>query len=236
MKDASLHRRLIYAALTPAARLAARMGVGASELGELDQIAYYREARRRGMKMREIQELLDISSSTAARLSKKLSDFFSEPHAEHGVGRRILNASWAEPLTRTKLGSVLDDVDADELDVALDKLLDEGRLEIVPGRTDRYRLTSAIYRFTENAPLARFEALNSFLVAVSLAIEARFLDEDERALVRTNRLRVRDEDFEDLKRFYEETVHPFLAELDARVDDDADSTAIRFSILWSPDE
>lgn len=134
-----------------------------------------------------------------------------------------------------KLAAALPDVDEEKLASAVSEMVETGRLEALEGRTTRYALTAAVYRFTEDDSLARFEALNSFLVAVSQAIEARFFDEEPRALVRTNRLRVRDEDLDDLRRFYEETVHPFLATLDGRVTADDPSTPIRFSILWAPD-
>ena len=233
--EKGFHRRMLYGSLTPAVRICARLGVSITELREIAEIAYYREVKRRGHRLRELQSLMDVSSSTAMRISKRLTEFFSEPHTRHGVHRRILNTCWAEPLTLNKLSAALPDVDENILESAVMEMVEDGRLEALEGRTTRYELTAAIYRFTENEALARFEALNSFLIAVSQAIEARFFDDEPNALVRTNRLRVRDEDVDELRRFYEETVHPFLAQLDGRVTAETGSRPIRFSILWAPD-
>lgn len=230
-----LERRILYALATPLARLAARAGLSLNEVREVVDVAYYREARRRDLKMREIRELMDVSMSTATRLSRRLKSFFAQPEDEHGVHRRILALLWAEPLSATKVASAMADVDVDTVNRALSEMLADGRVDVEPGRTQRYALSTGVYRFTDHQPLARFQALNSFATSVAHAVEARFFDDQEHAFVRTNRLRMRVCDLPLAREFYESSVHPFLAELDAAVTEDDESTAVRFTTMFAED-
>jgi len=186
--------------------------------------------------MREMAELLSVSMSKVGLLSKQLKEHFIEPELEHGVGRQILSLLWAAPLTEARIAQALDEFDEDDVRHALERLIEEGRIRRIEGRTEHYELTSEAHRLSTDAWMAKIDGLNTLMDSVTSAIRARFEREDPRALVRNLAFRVRVEDIDELQNFYQDVIFPKIVELDNAVDADETSVPIRMSVLWSPDE
>ena len=236
MSNDNLPTRVVYAALKPAVRLAMTFGVSLKDIKHFAELAYYQEVKHRGMKMREMSEAMDISMSKVGLLSKQLKEHFREPELEHGIGRQILTLLWAAPLTEVRLAQALPEYTLEEVQAALERLTEEGRLRRVGGRTDTFELTSGSQRLDNTPWMAKIDGLNTLLGSVTQTIEARFDRSDPRAFVRNLAFRVRDVDLGRLQEHYEKSLFPLVVELDEAVNDDDESTPIRMSILWSPTE
>lgn len=236
MTDSNLPTRVVFAALRPAVRLANTFGVSLKDVKRFAELAYYQDAKRRGMKMREMSEALGISMSKVGLLSKQLKEHFLEPELEHGVARQILTLLWAAPLTEIRLAQALPDFDGSAVEHALNDLVAEGRVRRVSGRTDTFELTSGSQRLDNTPWMARIDGLNTLLDSVTQTVESRFERNDTRAFVRNLAFRVRPQDLPRLQEHYEKNLFPLVVELDEAVEQDADSVPIRLSIFWSPTE
>ena len=227
--------RIAFAALGPLARIASRIALPLRRAKQLTELAYYQEARRRGFKIREIQDLMSVGFSKAGSLSRQLKDYFSEPDLEIGLQRRVLLLLWGVPLTRKRIASALEGYDADEVNRTIDRMVEEGRLEEVPGRTTRYQVVVNHQSLVEDRWIARVEALNSLMTTLAQTVEARFFASDDRAFVRNLSFRVRPEDLPKLHALYREHIIPLIQELDGAVESDDDSLPLRFAVMWTPD-
>jgi len=236
LTDSNLPTRVVFAALRPAVRLANTFGVSLKDVKRFAELAYYQDAKRRGMKMREMSEALGISMSKVGLLSKQLKEHFLEPELEHGVARQILTLLWAAPLTEIRLAQALPDFDGSAVEHALNDLVTEGRVRRVSGRTDTFELTSGSQRLDNTPWMARIDGLNTLLDSVTQTVESRFERNDTRAFVRNLAFRVRPQDLPRLQEHYEKNLFPLVVELDEAVEQDADSVPIRLSIFWSPTE
>jgi len=236
LTDSNLPTRVVFAALRPAVRLANTFGVSLKDVKRFAELAYYQDAKRRGMKMREMSEALGISMSKVGLLSKQLKEHFLEPELEHGVARQILTLLWAAPLTEIRLAQALPDFDGSAVEHALNDLVAEGRVRRVSGRTDTFELTSGSQRLDNTPWMARIDGLNTLLDSVTQTVESRFERNDTRAFVRNLAFRVRPQDLPRLQEHYEKNLFPLVVELDEAVEQDADSVPIRLSIFWSPTE
>lgn len=232
----NLPTRVVFATLRPAVKLAMSAGVSLKDAKRFIELAYYKEARSQGLKMREMADLLSVSMSKVGLLSKQLKEHFLEPELEHGVARQILSLLWASPLTEARIAQALDEFDDDDVARAIDQLVEEGRIRRIEGRTDQFELTSEAHRLSTDAWMAKVDGLNTLMDSVSSAISARFDRGDDRALVRNIAFRVRAEDVDELKKLYQEVIFKKIVELDAAVEGDETSVPIRMSVLWSPDE
>jgi hypothetical protein len=230
-----LEQRVSFAVLQPIVRLACRFGLPLRSVRHLLDIAYYREAQQRLPSMRDIMALMEVSIAKAALMSRELRHFFALPESTHGLPRRILSLLWAGPRTEAMIARSFTDAEPAEVTESLRQLVADGRVKVIPGRTTRYEAAASHYRFVEDGWLSRLEGLRSFLIAVSQAIEARFLDDDERAMVRTIRLRIPTGELPRLRRFYEEQLFPLLTELSEAGDKSPDALPIRVSMHWAPD-
>ena len=230
---AALERRVLYALMRPAARLARRLDLPLKEVGQWLETCTFHELRQRGLKMRQISEALELSMRKTAQLSKQLKELFYEPEL-HSLTRRIEFMVWAEPMSKARMKQVMPEVEEADLDAALDELLDQERIKAGEGRVTTYAVTRGASRLVRSDWVARLDGLNQLLTTITGAIEARFFREDERALARNIEFRVRPEDLPELTKLYEEVIWSRLSELDEAARDHADALPIDLAICWSP--
>jgi hypothetical protein len=227
--------RVLFAMLAPAARLAVRFRTSLREMKHLIELSIYREARRRGLKMKEVQALLSISMSKVGLLSKDLKEHFAAPDQAHGLPRRLLSLLWAGPLSEARLLQALEGQhEASDILAALAQMVADKRLSLTQERTPRYQLGEPQYRLVQEPWMARVDALGDLMEVVVRTVEARFFEGDERAMARSLNFRVKPEDLPRLKQLYEEQIFPLICEMDAAVSPEAASIPLSFSILWTP--
>lgn len=232
-----LAERLTFAALRPAARIAVDAGFALRDMKKFMELAYYQEAKRRGLKMKEVRALMSVSMAKVGLLSKDLKEHFLQAEQEHGIARQILSLLWATPLSQARIVQAMGEFEPDEIADALEQLEEQGRVRRTNGgATEIFELAAAQHRLATDPWMAKVDGLNTLLDSVSRAVRARFFDDDGRAMVRNVAFRVRVEDLDRLKQHYEEQLFPLICELDDAVEGDADSVPIRLSILWAPDE
>lgn len=237
LSEEEYRTRVIFAMLLPAARLMVRFKTPLREIKNLVELAAYREARRRGLKMKEIRQQLSISMSKVGLLSKSLKEHFAAPEREHELPRRILTLLWAGPLSESRLCQALEGShEAQEVVQALALMLEDKRLQLTQERTPRYCLGEPRYRLVQEPWMARVDALGDLMLSVARTVEARFFEEDPRAMARTLSFRARPEDLHRLQKLYEEEIFPLICELDEAVDPAQDSVPLRLSVLWSPQD
>ncbi len=229
-----LRRQTLFSTLLATAFLAGQAGIPLREVKQLVELAYYREARRRGLKMTETTELLSVSMSKVGLLSKQLKEHFAEVDDAFGLPRRILKLLWAGPLSEARIARALPHDDPDAIADAIGTLVEEQRVRVVEGRTPRYALAEAHVRLVADPWMARIDALNDLVGTVARAVEARFFAGDERAFARTLAFRVRDADMPRLLELYRDHVFPLVSELDQAADDDETATSLSLSLLWAP--
>lgn len=239
LDDAQLEdvrRRVLYALLSPVARLGFLFGVPLRGLGELVQMASFHETRRRGLKTGDVAARLGVSPRKVALLSKLLKRNFLEGERGHSLPRRIEFMLWAGPLSAARMKQVLTEHDDGEIEAALDQLEQQARIRRVPGRTERFEVVGAQYRLVSRDWLARLDGLDNLMASVANVVFARFFKGERRAFARTVSLRVRDADIARLEALYAETIWPALVALDEAAHDDPESRSMDISILWAPYE
>lgn len=228
-------RRVLYALMLPAVRVAYAFGVPLRDLGELLQMAYFHEARRHGLKMKEASQHLDISMRKAAQLSSQLKASFAQPDQEHGLPRRIEFALWAQDLSAARLAQVLRE-EPEDIEVALGELERQQRVRLNPGRTPTWSVQRQQGRLVQDAWSSRLDALQNLLGSVTNAVYGRFFQAEPRAFARTLSLRLRPQDRQALQDLYEKVIWKQLAALDERAKDDPQAEDIDVSLVWAPYE
>ena len=231
-----LRDRVIYALFLPTVRLASRFGVPLAQMKELVETAYFQEARRQGLKMREISELMSVSSSKAALLSKQLKENFLSEEQEFELPRRIEFMLWAGPLSLARLNQVLPEVEEEAIEQAIEVLIGEGRIE--PQEADRgqvvYGLKIASSRRVWDSWMARLDGLRNALGVVSRAVYGRFFTGQDTSFARSLDFHLLPEDLEALRTFYEEELFPRIVALDEQAQrDEARALAMSLTLFWA---
>lgn len=226
------HRRIIFAMVRPVAMVAAHVGFPMKELTNFVRLGYFRQLRERGASLEDIAQIMEVSPRTARRLNHELRSDFFLPEIEHTLARRIEFMLWNEPLSRARITQLLQDVEEDEVDAALERLIEEERVEAIEGRSTRYRVTSLVSRLVDDGFARRVGALNSLLQNVAETVTSRLLDSSEDAFARTISFRVRHEDLSALRHYYNGLLER-LVELESKVDANERSVPVRLSYIWA---
>ena len=246
ISEQELRARVIYALFLPSVRLARHFSVNLSLMKEWLEMAYFHELRREGLKQREVAEVMGVSMSKVSLLSKQLKgNFFQPERQEQALSRRIEFMLWAEPLSSLKLKQVLLDVQEEEIDLALEELKREGRIELEPqGTTHVYRLRVQTDRRVWNSWVARVDGLHDALGNVTNVIYGRFFEGEPRAFARTLSFRLRADRIEALRELYERHVFATIVALDEEAGsaqrdaeecgEPADIEELSISLFWAP--
>ncbi len=211
------------------------MGLPLSDLKRTAELAYYREARSRGLKMREIAETMSVSMAKVGALSKSLKEHFSEPERAYEVPRRVLSLLWVGPLSLKRIQQALPDVDRSVVQEAVMALLDDERLKKSGGRTARYELTARAHRLVEDSWMARIDALGHMMLTAAHVVEGRFERNDERAFTRSLGFRALPGAIQMLKTTYQEQLFPLIVAADAEAADHPDSKQFALTYQFTPD-
>lgn len=237
MEDKTLKHRLVYSSLVLPIRLALLFKIPMKDLVDLLQMAAFHETKRRGLKMREVSELLDVSMRKVSLLSQRLRRNFADEEMEEELPRRIEFMLWAEPLSQARLIQVMRRDDAEDVLNAVEQLIEEGRVEVDHSQEQPiYRVVKHEFRLVSPEWTARLDGVNNLLSNIANALDARFFHEDERAFARTISFRVRDQDMDALKSMYRDVIWQTLSQLDEQAHDDPDAHVIDMSIVWAPYE
>lgn len=224
VEQQELERRAIHALLTPAMSMAVRASAPLAWMKRAAETAYFREARRQGMSLREICALMDVSLSKVALLSRQLKQSFLDEDQEVALTRRIEYMLWARPLTLARLNQVLPGQGFNAIERALDELVEQGRV-VRHGEGSFARHELIVREDGERAWvrwLARLAALERALRVVSPAVQA-VLDEQDDAALASMKLSV-----EDARRL--EALCDELSDRELGGGEDA----VDVSIFWAP--
>lgn len=235
--DQPFTERVLFSTLVPMARLATRLQLPLRRVKQLAELAYYQEARQRGLKMAEIQEVMSVGFSKVGTMSRQLKDYHGALGSDFSLQRRILLLLWAVPLTEKHLIGAFPDSEPHEVQEALREMVQQGRLKVIPGRTERFELVAQHNQLLQDHWFARLGALDSLLSSVIQVVEARFFGRgQEAAFVRTLNFRARPQDLWKLEKFYRESLFALVQELDEAATPDQASVPIKLSWLWVRDE
>lgn len=236
--EEELRDRVAYALFSPAMRLALRKRIPLSWLKKTAETAYFHEARKREMTLKEITQVMGISISKAALLSKQLKQGLMQPDVEYALPRQIEYMLWAGPLTMGRINQNLTTTPRPEIEAAVEGLIAEQRIERVGEGSDAtYRLDIRAERRVWDNWLARLDGLNRALRSVGDAVLIRFFGpEGPEAFARTLSFHIRREDLPALQKFYNEQLFPFIAALNEAAEDDRDDvTVVNLSVFWAED-
>ena len=226
-------RRLTYALMGPAARLASHFGLASSDVRQLMDMAYFHEARRQGLKLHEIADAMDISISKAALLSKALKENFVDSETQGELPRRIEFMLWAEPLSLARMKQVLPFA-AKDVNAAGKELEKAGR--IAKDNDGIFSLQVSTDRRVWDTWIARMDGVNNALKNVGNAVYARFFRPELPAFARTLAFRARPEDLHELEELYRQ-LFALVQKLDTQAADAPDeAVSLSLSMFWSPDD
>ena len=235
MTTAELASRVLFTLLEASARLGLKLGATQKQLAESLDMAIFKAARQRGLKLDEVASLLEVSMRKASRLSKRLKQNFLQQDAEVTLPRRIEFALWSSPLGERRLAQALPDASLAQVREALHELVAEGRVVAKDGRTTTYAVTHKDSRLVRDTWMARLDGLGVLAKNVTDAVTARFFSTDPRAFARTISFRLRKQDIALLQQLYEEHIWPTISALDGAAEDDDDADVMALSIVWAPD-
>lgn len=236
MTTKELASRVLFTLLQASARLALKLGTSQKQLAESLDMAVFKAARERGLKLDEVASLLEVSVRKASRLSKRLKQNFLRQDAEVALPRRIEFILWGAPLGERRLSQALPDVSLTEVRAALAELVAAGRVVANEGRTTTYAVTHKDSRLVRDTWMARLDGLDVLAKNVTDAVAARFFGPDPRAFARTIGFRLRQQDLPVLKKLYEEHIWPTVSELDGAAEQDDGAHVMALSIVWAPDD
>lgn len=235
ISEAELRNRVIYALMLPAVRVANHFEIPLKEMKRWVETAYYDEVHSDEMTVREAADRLDVSTSKISLLSRQLKENFLRPELEDRIERRIEFMLWAEPLSLARIQQVLTDVSDADVEQAVETLLEDDRVRVDDsGRTTTYRLNIEASRRTWDSWLTRIDGLENALSNLADAVFGRFFRDEDRALARTLTFRIPRDAHEELRKFYEERLFPFVEDLDERADADDDPLPMSLSMVWAP--
>lgn len=240
LSQEELVRRVLYSVMTPTVRLARVFSVPLKETVHWTQVATFHELRKRGWTLQQIAEALDVSVRKASQLSAQLKENFFVPEREHELPRRIEFLLWAEPMSAARIRQVLRDeggepIDEAEIVAAIETLEAQERVRLeAQGTTQVYVLSRRASRMYQDRWMTRIDGLNHMLSALTQAILGRFFEADPATFARTVTLHMRPEDTAALERFYQETIWPFLAQLDEVAAEDPEARPVDLGIFWAP--
>ncbi len=182
MKEAQV--RVVYALLRPAVRAAARFGVPVRTVLDLVRLASCEELSRAGASQTEIAQRLGVTTRHVRSFLQRLRSDFFQAEREVGLLRAVEDVVAMKRPTAEALVSAFPDTEVRDVRAAIEALVAEGRVEMVPdGRlapTGRYAV------LTSEAFHHRIDALNHFLDAAFRAVLQRLvLDEKEAAMIKT---------------------------------------------------
>lgn len=231
---ADLRERVLYTTLLPFVRMAGVLGSSLRDLTDLLEMAYFHEARTRGMRLREIASLFGVSMRKAAQLSHRLKHNFLSADEQVGLPRRIEFLLWGEPLSRARIARALPDVPQEAVHAALARLVAEERVRRRRrGRVEVYERTRKNSRLVEAKWENRLDGLGHLLANVASAIYGRCFREEEKALIRTISFYLRAEDLGALQRIYER-VWEDVQRLEAAAESDPQALRMELSLVFSP--
>ncbi len=225
--------RVLHSLLLPVVSVAASSGVDLKDLGQRLQVAYLQYLRGQGMTHKEAAQVLGISERSAKRLQGELRTHFLRPEQEHNLPVRLEFILRASPMSRARLAQVLRDVSSDDLDLALERLLDEERIAEVPGRTPTYKVVRSVQSLVRDTWLARIGGFNSLLQNLSDTVVGRFLLRDERSFARTMSFHILAERYEELHKAFDVLVEK-IAALDAEAEGNTEAIPVRLSVFFAP--
>ena len=238
-----LERRLVYALFRPAVRAALDLETPLAWMKQAMETAYFHEARRQGMSLREISQALDISISKTALLSRQLKDNFQNPARAPDLARRIEYMLWAGPLTLARLNQVLTEERFQDIEAALDELIEQGRIvRHGEGSFASHELEVRAGERLWDFWLARLDALDEAMAPVADASQhAMLFDEDDSppspgaARAHTHTLRLRREDVGRLEQLYHDQWRAGLDALAARAQKapDEEVVEVRLATFWA---
>lgn len=230
-------QKVLFALFLPVLQIAIRFRVELRELNRLLELAYLREARRRGYRGVKLQDLLGISERKASQLSKSLREDFFDPGAARELPRRIEFLLWAQPSSVAKIRQILQ-ADKVELNRAMKLLLSEGRIREISGRTTIYEVAQPeallVDSETKNAIWSRrFDGLHDFLTEIGHCIYNKFFQAGDSGMSRVAVFRVRPQDVSELSAVFANNIYPKLVELEGRVNDSMNAKVVSACYTWA---
>lgn len=247
MDQEELEQRLVYTLFTPAVSLAMRFKLPLSWMKRSMETAYFQQARSAGLSLREVCELMDISISKSALLSKQLKEgFLADQSAEDSstmmpeldLSARIEYLLWAGPLTLPRLNQILPNERFIDIEDALKALIAIGRVQKKKqGLYPRYELILDERQGQWMRTLARLSWLKRALRPLAQATHTRFLseqdDEHAPASASAHQVKIRPEDIKQLRSFFDEELNHMLEELQRQAQDDPRAVTINLSTFWT---
>ncbi|MCB9532233.1 MAG: hypothetical protein H6700_10745 [Myxococcales bacterium] len=199
------------------------------------ELAYYREARNRGLTMREMVELMSVSMRKISQLSNDLKTTYARAAAQPNLERRIISLLLAGPMTRARIVQALAAEEEADVEAVLAGLVAERRVAVTDDRTPRFALTAQDYRLVKEPWQQRIDGLDHLCRTLASVVEQRFFGDSDAAFARTVALRIGRAQLDELRALYEERVFSEAVALERAAADD-DALSLNIAIMWGEDE
>jgi len=216
-------QRLVFSLLRAAARLGLRLGLPLKDMTQLQEMAYFREARIvRDMKLEQVAELFDKSLRTVSSLNHRYKDDFFKPEREVAFRRAIAAVINHAPTTCDRLEVVFPEVSSKQLNSVLLDMVRDGLIE---KEGDFFRRNPDGFSFVVDADQsARVDGLNRQMDVLAETVEELFLEADGQGRARTWVFQASQADFVALVEEMEQKTRASAIEADAAAEESGDST------------
>ncbi len=176
--------RLVYSLLKPAVRCAARFSVPLRTAGDLLRLAMYEELANQGLSVSEIAERLGQTPRNARLLRQRLEEDFFQAEKQVGLPREIEDYISETPATAEQVRHHFAQHEPGAVDVAMESLLAQGRLDLDTGGQLR---TGAKYVVLSSEKFHhRIDALNHHLQTLYRSLMERLVaDNSQTAMMKT---------------------------------------------------
>jgi len=192
-----LSGRLIYSLLTAAVKTAARFKMPMARVVELLQMAYYEELRRKNPRnLNKVAKELGQSLRTAGILSKRSKEEFFQPETDIKPLREITALLTSGAKSKEKIIESLKHQEVDDVERALEFLLDNGWLKEDGGK---YQLNTQVRSYIDDNWQRRIDGLNHQMEVIGNSVWNCFLEgNNETASARSWTFAARPEDFAEM--------------------------------------
>ncbi|MCC6875097.1 MAG: hypothetical protein IT378_12390 [Sandaracinaceae bacterium] len=222
--------RVLAVSLEPALVFARALHLGLDDLGDMISVGYFAELKDRGLSWESIARRLGKSRRTVANLARQARSEspLIEPSRRIRLRRRIVQEIGREgPLTKALLRDALREAAPDELDLALEALLEQGTLE---EDGDRYRLATALVDLVGDDFDLRLDSLRHFLDGLTHVVYRRFFGDPGPSLARVYTFRATPERLATLLAELEVSMREAAVAADAEADGRPDAHEVTLGL------
>ncbi len=227
--------RLVYSLLKPAVRCAARFSVPVRTVVDLLRLSMYEELANQGLSVSEIAERLGQTPRNARLLRQRLDGDFFDAEKQIGLLRELEDHVSRQPCSSAELAEHFAQHDHAAVEVGINALLAEGRLEL--DANGRLRTGAKYVVLSSEKFHHRIDALNHHLQTMYRSLMERLVaDNSQTAMIKTISFTAQPQALAALLKRLEGTLRQEIAQLEEQAAFDGDESRFAIGITATPSD